>query len=597
MSTNVTWPGGATGATPATHSIPAAGELNWQALSDFLIALGNGAQATTFQKFGVRKATSSPVTVAAASDCVVATDLTVAGAVTVNLPAGANKQVFMIVDGKGDAGTNNITINRSGSDTIAGATSLVLNHNRQSVILVFNSSDTDWKIVGNIVYPGTITPADIVGIIPPSKGGTGVNNNDSATLTRSGNHALTLTTSGATGVTLPTTGTLATLAGTETLSNKTIASPTVTGNLLLQNPSGSQPTLQLSEDPDNGTNKVTIQSTANLAADYTLTLPVDDGTSGQVLSTDGSGVLSWANAPSFVGSSTDNAVARFDGTAGALQNSAVIIDDSNNVTGIASATITGALVVDTTTLVVDATNNRVGIGTAAPDVALHVRGNGFTARIEDASANSVPQLTIKNDARTWAVRNDGGDSDMFIIRDETSAANRLKIDTSGNVGINRATPSKKLTVGDNGTSPLMVIREDTGTMNFILISGNGGVTDCGFLNGDTAAQTVALANASDIRIKKNLRPMTPVLDRINKVGLYEYELKKTGGTSYGVIAQELIHQFPELVITTDDGKGDEYPKEPWQVLQSWHYILIKSIQEQQVIIEDLRARLSALEGA
>lgn len=57
--------------------------------------------------------------------------------------------------------------------------------------------------------------------LAPDRGGTGVSNNAAATLTRSGNHALTLTTSGATNVTLPTSGTLATLAGTETFTNKT----------------------------------------------------------------------------------------------------------------------------------------------------------------------------------------------------------------------------------------------------------------------------------------------------------------------------------------------------------------------------------------
>jgi hypothetical protein len=47
------------------------------------------------------------------------------------------------------------------------------------------------------------------------------------------------------------------------------------------------------EDPGAGTNKITIQA-PTLAGDYTLTLPVDDGTSGQTLTTDGAGVLSWA---------------------------------------------------------------------------------------------------------------------------------------------------------------------------------------------------------------------------------------------------------------------------------------------------------------
>jgi hypothetical protein len=46
-------------------------------------------------------------------------------------------------------------------------------------------------------------------------------------LTTSGNFALTLTTTGTTNVTLPTTGTLTTLAGTETLTNKTLTTPTI----------------------------------------------------------------------------------------------------------------------------------------------------------------------------------------------------------------------------------------------------------------------------------------------------------------------------------------------------------------------------------
>jgi hypothetical protein len=48
----------------------------------------------------------------------------------------------------------------------------------------------------------------------------------------------------------------------------------------------------------NNSNNVTIKTPDALAGSYTLTLPSDDGTSGQFLQTDGSGTLTWATASS-----------------------------------------------------------------------------------------------------------------------------------------------------------------------------------------------------------------------------------------------------------------------------------------------------------
>lgn len=171
MSTSVTWPGGSTGATATSYNVPAAGELNWSALSNFLVALGQGAQSTVFQLFANRKATSSPVTVAV-TDCVVGSKLSVAGAVMMNLPAGANKQIFFLFDDTGDAATNNITISPNGGDTIAGGASLVLNHNREACALCYNSGDTDWKIVYRCAPLGNIALTDLP-TISIAKGGTG----------------------------------------------------------------------------------------------------------------------------------------------------------------------------------------------------------------------------------------------------------------------------------------------------------------------------------------------------------------------------------------------------------------------------------------
>ena len=56
----------------------------------------------------------------------------------------------------------------------------------------------------------------------------------------------------------------------------------------------NQNEIRFREATGGGTEYAAVKAPAALAASYTLTLPIDDGTSGQALTTDGAGVLSWA---------------------------------------------------------------------------------------------------------------------------------------------------------------------------------------------------------------------------------------------------------------------------------------------------------------
>jgi hypothetical protein len=144
---------------------------------------------------------------------------------------------------------------------------------------------------------------------------------------------------------------------------------TAQGDLRLQDTTGGQ--------------YVALQAPGTIATSYTLTLPVDDGTSGQALITDGSGVLSWSTAASGdvygPASATDNAVARYDGTTGKIiQNSAVTIADD------------GATVISANSL--DAALRITQIGAGAGSNALLVEDSAnpdATPMVIDSSGRGV----------------------------------------------------------------------------------------------------------------------------------------------------------------------------------------------------------------
>jgi len=125
----------------------------------------------------------------------------------------------------------------------------------------------------------------------------------------------------------------------------------------------------------------------------------------------------------------------------------VTIDNSQNVT------IANDLTVDTDTLYVDSTNNRVGILTTTPEADLHIKQSG-------ADKNGIKIERTDNTAEYLLLSNHNGASRIYSVdengvgrstiqfggsEDGSTFNEHMRIDSSGQVGIGTSSPSYSLT--------------------------------------------------------------------------------------------------------------------------------------------------------
>ena len=179
-----------------------------------------------------------------------------------------------------------------------------------------------------------------LGIVPVASGGTGlstiptngqllIGNGTGYTLNTLGVGAGLSVTNGIGTITLANTGVLSFSGGTTGLTPSAVT----TGAITLAG------TLVIANGGTNGSATPTAGAVAyGTGTAYAFTAA---GTAGQVLTSNGTGVPTWTtNAGGDVtgpASSTDNAIARFDGVTGKLiQNSVTTIDDTGNASGILS---------------------------------------------------------------------------------------------------------------------------------------------------------------------------------------------------------------------------------------------------------------------
>ena len=284
---------------------------------------------------------------------------------------------------------------------------------------------------------------------------------------------------------------------------------------------------------------------------------------------------------------------------------------------------------------VNGENDRVGIG-VDPSYRFHV---------EDANANDNKTIALFiGTASAGSATDDGGQFICVNRNAPISQANGVQ----GGIALGTANPASAcvriqsnfkytsgrdmqfLTSDDNTAAPTekMVIKGDGGlvcigdttersgdqdSVKSLQVTGaeavmgikNTTVTDASqrgmiiFTINDNSAQgritcnndSTLFTTLSDYRLKEVLEPLPNGLDRLNQLNPVKFKWKKQGSTREGFLAHEVAEIYPEAVSGEKDGKD----------MQSVDYgritpLLVKAIQEQQTLIEDLKTRIETLEG-
>jgi hypothetical protein len=254
---------------------------------------------------------------------------------------------------------------------------------------------------------------------------------------------------------------------------------------------------------------------------------------------------------------------------------------------------------------IDSSGN-VGIGVApvagyGKKLQVHsAAGGGASVHITDSVTGSTASdglelITFNSAAYIW-------NREASFMSFGTSATERMRIDSSGNLLVGKTTtalttagvallPNGELYVTrDSGATAyfnregsdgdVIVIRNDNVTVGSISVSGS----------------TTSYNPSSDVRLKENIRDYDNALADVMKLKPRKYSWKTDGAEDSGFIAQELMEtpEFANRVNPIDDDSDDPMYGVDYMKFVA---VLTGAIQEQQAMIEDLKAEVAALKGA
>ena len=166
-------------------------------------------------------------------------------------------------------------------------------------------------------------------------------------------------------------------------------------------------------------------------------------------------------------------------TLGTLDDDAVFAPNKLDLTGgtiSGDLSVTGDLTVDTNTLYVDSANNAVGIGTSSPSEELHLAASLPTIRLEDTDNNYYSHVYSQNG--DLILSSDHGNANAgSALRFEVDATERMRIDSSGNVGIGTSSLTGGNTILDlhksgNGVGTQIRYANDHSSGYYVGLAGN-----------------------------------------------------------------------------------------------------------------------------
>jgi prepilin-type N-terminal cleavage/methylation domain-containing protein len=137
----------------------------------------------------------------------------------------------------------------------------------------------------------------------------------------------------------------------------------------------------------------------------------------------------------------------------------------------------------------------------------------------------------------------------------------------------------------HGQTPCSLIGAAPGACQpAVQISGSMNISDSLTVNGDgqfNQLSAVTFIYTSDMRVKKNIIPLTNSLDRINQLHGYSFNWKKDNQSDIGLVAQDVQKIYPELVHATADGKlGVEYGNLVAPMIEA-----IKELRQQNIALQ------------